>query len=116
MTLYRVVDILENVVPTFTSIIFIYIAYASYVYAVWDRYFGGKRVGRGAKSNPSNCNPPDIKTYELNRKHILEAAENYPENYATCKLLYALMKTELLNKRKHFSKIPVQKKQNEAKF
>ena len=90
----QIFDKLSTIAPFFTYFTFLYFLYAFYVYTVWDKHFGGKRVGRGAETCPSNRKPPDIKTYEQNRKNILDAAELHPDNYASCELLNPLMKNK----------------------
>jgi hypothetical protein len=77
--------------------VLLYALYAVYVFQVWSKAFAGHRLSRDKEGSPSNKQPPDIKSFQENKKKTLHNAA-FHQAFDTCELLHDLADLEVTKK------------------
>mmetsp|Transcript_4419 Transcript_4419/g.5110 ORF Transcript_4419/g.5110 Transcript_4419/m.5110 type:complete len:503 (-) Transcript_4419:100-1608(-) len=76
----------------------LYLIYASYIFTIWEKNFATKRLPRSCKDNPSNKQPPLIKTWQYNKERTLQNSKEH-KNFDGCELLHDLKDLKMIKKK-----------------
>lgn len=79
----------------------LYTLYAVYVFFLWEKSFAGQRLRQSQTNCPSNKLPPNVKSFEENKKRTLDNSA-FHEAFDTCELLHDLADLKALKKENSF--------------